>query len=179
MSLRGGRSARRSSLPVVMEIASDAPHPRNDLTKYNEICNDINASRHVPAGSRYRRQSPHFALSRHVCGYGGWRSNSCKDAFAIDEVNFLSPLNPYPRRDGYAFEQHVKTANKNRGREVPEEWYEFPVFYFTNPSGVFGHDDVIPYPHYTNAMDYELEIAVVIGKGGINIKAEDAPYHIF
>jgi fumarylacetoacetate (FAA) hydrolase len=102
-----------------------------------------------------------------------------KDSLAADEVRFLSPLKPFTLRDGYAFEQHVKTANKNRGREVPQEWYEFPVFYFTNPNAVFGHEDVIPYPHYTNAMDYELEIAAVIGKGGMNIKPEEAPSHIF
>ena len=102
-----------------------------------------------------------------------------KDSLSSDEVKFLSPLKPYTLRDGYAFEQHVKTANKNRGREVPEEWYQFPVFYFTNPNAVFGHDDEIPFPHYTDAMDYELEIAAVIGKGGMNIKPEDAPNHIF
>ncbi len=102
-----------------------------------------------------------------------------KDSLAIDEVKFLSPLKPATLRDGYAFEQHVVTANKNRGREVPEEWYQFPVFYFTNPNAVFGHEDVIPYPLYTQAMDYELEIAAVIGKRGMNIKPEDAPAHIF
>ncbi|HET9909902.1 MAG TPA: fumarylacetoacetate hydrolase family protein [Anaerolineales bacterium] len=106
-------------------------------------------------------------------------SRASKDSFALDEVSFHSPIHPTTLRDGYAFEQHVVTANRNRGREVPEEWYQFPVFYFTNPNAVFGHEDVIPYPPYTQAMDYELEIAVVIGKGGINIKPEEAPDHIF
>jgi hypothetical protein len=55
-----------------------------------------------------------------------------KDSFALDEVQFHSPIHPTTLRDGYAFEQHVVTANRNRGREVPEEWYQFPVFYFTN-----------------------------------------------
>ncbi|HQX15731.1 MAG TPA: fumarylacetoacetate hydrolase family protein [Anaerolineales bacterium] len=104
---------------------------------------------------------------------------AAKESLALDEVKFLSPLKPNTLRDGYAFEQHVKTANKNRGREVPEEWYQFPVFYFTNPNTAFGHDDTIPYPHYTQAMDYELEIAAIIGTGGMNIKAEDAEKHIF
>jgi fumarylacetoacetate (FAA) hydrolase len=62
---------------------------------------------------------------------------------------------------------------------VPEEWYDFPVFYFTNASAIFGPDDVIPYPSYTNELDYELEIACVIGKGGINIPADKAEEHIF
>lgn len=102
-----------------------------------------------------------------------------KEALTFDEVSFLCPLNPTTLRDAYAFEQHVKTANKNRGREVPEEWYQFPVFYFGNPKAVFGHEDIIPYPPYTQAMDYELEIAAVIGKAGINIKPEDAEQYIF
>jgi fumarylacetoacetate (FAA) hydrolase len=106
-------------------------------------------------------------------------SKASKDSLDINEVKFLSPLIPNTLRDGYAFEQHVMTANRNRGRDVPQEWYEFPVFYFTNPNAVFGHDDEIPYPHYTQAMDYELEVAIVIGTGGININAEDAPNHIF
>jgi fumarylacetoacetate (FAA) hydrolase len=102
-----------------------------------------------------------------------------RDVLPIEQVKFLSPLKPNTLRDGYAFEQHVKTANKNRGREVPEEWYQFPVFYFTNPNAIFGHDDEIPYPPYTQAMDYELEVAAVIGRAGINIKAEEAEQYIF
>ena len=104
---------------------------------------------------------------------------AAKESLSVDEVQFLSPLKPTTLRDGYAFEQHVVTANRNRGRDVPQEWYEFPVFYFTNPNAVFGHDDTIPYPQYTNAMDYELEIAVVIGKSGMNINAGDAEHYIF
>ena len=106
-------------------------------------------------------------------------SKKSNESLSVDDVKFLSPLKPNSLRDGYAFEQHVKTANKNRGRDVPQEWYEFPVFYFTNPNAIFGHDDEIPYPYYTNAMDYELEVAVVIGRAGTNIKAEEAEQYIF
>jgi fumarylacetoacetate (FAA) hydrolase len=97
----------------------------------------------------------------------------------IAQVTFHAPLQPRTLRDGYAFEQHVKTANANRGREVPQEWYKFPVFYFSNPHSIFGPNEEIPYPHYTSELDYELEIAVVIGKGGRNIKPENALQHIF
>lgn len=101
------------------------------------------------------------------------------DSLSLEEVTFRAPLRPTTLRDAYAFEQHVTTANRNRGRDVPQEWYQFPVFYYTNPFAVFGHEDVIPYPPYTSAMDYELEIAVVIGEAGMNIRPEDAPNHIF
>jgi fumarylacetoacetate (FAA) hydrolase len=102
-----------------------------------------------------------------------------KESFAMDEVKFHAPLQPTSLRDAYAFEQHVKAASQNRGRDVPEAWYKFPVFYYTNPHGIFGPDDEIPFPHYTQALDFELEIAVVIGKAGINIKPENASEHIF
>ena len=65
------------------------------------------------------------------------------------------------------------------GAKSPEEWYKFPIFYFTNPNNIFGPEDEIPYPAYTNEMDYELEIAVVIGKPGRDIKPDEAPQHIF
>ena len=102
-----------------------------------------------------------------------------KDSLSIDEVKFLSPLNPKTLRDAYAFETHVKTANRNRGQDVPEIWYKFPVFYFSNPVNAFGHNDEIPYPSYTDAIDFELEIAAIIGKPCTNLSPEDAPNHIF
>lgn len=82
-------------------------------------------------------------------------------------------------RDFYAFEQHVKTANANRGREVPAEWYQIPVFYFSNHSAIYGPEDEIPYPAYTSALDYELEVACVIGKEGRDIPADKVEEHIF
>jgi fumarylacetoacetate (FAA) hydrolase len=88
-------------------------------------------------------------------------------------------VRPMSLRDFYAFEAHVVAANTIRGRNVPEEWYKFPVFYFTNPNTIFGPDDRVPYPTYTQAMDYELEVACIIGKAGINIASERAVEHIF
>ena len=101
------------------------------------------------------------------------------ESYEMREVKFHAPLIPGTLRDAYAFEGHVRTANQNRGREVPAEWYEFPVFYFTNPTNIFGPEEIIPYPHYTSALDYELEIAVIIGRDGRDIRPESAPAHVF
>jgi fumarylacetoacetate (FAA) hydrolase len=106
-------------------------------------------------------------------------SKASKEALSFDEVTFHSPIRPSTLRDAYAFETHVKTANRNRGQDVPENWYKFPVFYFSNPNNNYGPEDDIPCPSYTDALDYELEIAAVIGKHGINIKPEEAPDYIF
>jgi fumarylacetoacetate (FAA) hydrolase len=82
-------------------------------------------------------------------------------------VQLLAPvLHPPSVRDFYAFEQHVATARAARGLEVPKEWYEQPVFYFSNPAAIYGPDDEIPYPEGTEELDYELEVAAVIGADG-------------
>ncbi len=98
----------------------------------------------------------------------------------LNQVILLPPLpRPMSLRDFYAFEGHVKRAFQNRGRDVPEEWYRFPVFYFSNPNAIFGSKETIPYPSYTHALDFELEVACVIGVAGIDIRVEKAEDFIF
>lgn len=82
-------------------------------------------------------------------------------------VELLAPVpRPPSVRDFFAFEQHIATARANRGAEVPAEWYEFPAFYFTNPAAVYGPRAEISYPAGTAMLDYELEVAAVIGADG-------------
>jgi fumarylacetoacetate (FAA) hydrolase len=69
-------------------------------------------------------------------------------------------------RDFMAFEEHIRNARKNRGAEVPAAWYEIPVFYFTNPGAVYRDGQEIPKPADTAMLDYELELACVIGADG-------------
>jgi fumarylacetoacetate (FAA) hydrolase len=75
-------------------------------------------------------------------------------------------LRPPALRDFYAFEAHVKAARARRGLEVPPEWYEAPVFYFSNPAAISGPEEEIAYPAGTEELDYELEVAAVIGGAG-------------
>jgi fumarylacetoacetate (FAA) hydrolase len=87
--------------------------------------------------------------------------------YALADVDLRPPvLHPPAVRDFMAFEQHVKTARALRGGEVPKEWYETPVFYFSNPAAIYGPEALIPYPDATEELDYELECAAVIGAAG-------------
>jgi fumarylacetoacetate (FAA) hydrolase len=87
--------------------------------------------------------------------------------YALADVDLLPPvLHPPAVRDFMAFEEHVANARRQRGADVPAEWYETPVFYFSNPAAIFGPDQDIPYPDGTNELDYELECAAVIGAEG-------------
>jgi fumarylacetoacetate (FAA) hydrolase len=87
--------------------------------------------------------------------------------FPLAEVDLRCPvLHPPSVRDFMAFEQHVANARAWRGQEVPKEWYEVPVFYFSNPAAMTGPEDVIPYPEGSEELDYELELAAVVGADG-------------
>jgi fumarylacetoacetate (FAA) hydrolase len=86
---------------------------------------------------------------------------------ALEEVRLHAPIPTPPSvRDFFAFEQHVVTTRANRGATVPVEWYEIPAFYFSNPAAIFGPDDAIPHPQSSEQLDYELEVAAVIGADG-------------
>jgi fumarylacetoacetate (FAA) hydrolase len=100
-----------------------------------------------------------------------WRHNLC-------EAQLLEPIIPRSFRDFYAFEAHVKNARKRRGLEMVPEWYEVPVFYFSNAASIVGPDVPIRKPPETNELDYELEWAVVIGKEGRDVPVEEADDHI-
>tara|TARA_B110000438_G_scaffold275983_1_gene297383 strand:+ start:822 stop:1808 length:987 start_codon:yes stop_codon:yes gene_type:complete len=96
-----------------------------------------------------------------------------------ENVNLLSPvINPQSFRDFYAFEQHVRAARKLRGLEMHPDWFKIPIFYFSNPSALYGHKQKIPYPMNTSELDFELEFAVIIANGGSNIKNDEASKYI-
>jgi fumarylacetoacetate (FAA) hydrolase len=76
-------------------------------------------------------------------------------------------------RDFYAFEQHVRTCRRHRGLDMLPQWYQVPVFYFSNPTGVIKDGDVVAAPHGSAALDYELELACVIGKECKDLPPDD------
>ena len=103
-------------------------------------------------------------------------------SLSIALVKDFTLLAPVPRptscRDGYAFRQHVESARRNRGVEMIKEFDQYPIFYFTNHNAVQGPGDVYCMPDHFQQLDFELEVAIVIGKEGRNIKAKDADAYI-
>ncbi len=77
-------------------------------------------------------------------------------------------------RDFYAFEQHVSTCRAQRGLPMVDAWYQIPVFYFSNSASVIGHGDPVWAPTGSNELDFELEIAAIIGKEASNLPADDS-----
>ena len=98
---------------------------------------------------------------------------------AEGSVRLCAPLpDPLSFRDFYAFEAHVKAGFAKRGEPMPPEWYEFPVYYKGNHLTILGPDEPVRWPEFTEKFDYELEIAVVLGRRGSDIPEEEAGRHI-
>lgn len=95
------------------------------------------------------------------------------------QVRLLAPL-PRPRslRDFFAFENHAKAGARRRDEPLAPEWYDQPVFYKGNPRTIIGPGATIPWPAFTRKLDFEFEIAAVVGTAGKDIPVKDAHRHI-
>ncbi|WP_329288756.1 fumarylacetoacetate hydrolase family protein [Streptomyces pseudovenezuelae] len=98
----------------------------------------------------------------------------------LSEVRLLAPLQPPTVRDFVTFEEHVEGVRRSvdGAAGVPEQWYAAPTFYFANPYAVYGPHDDIPVPPGSQVLDFELEVAAVIGKEGRDLTPEQARDHI-
>jgi len=98
-----------------------------------------------------------------------------------DGIRLLPPLSPPTIRDFVAFEEHVEgiAQSPSAGGGVVPEWYEAPTFYFTNPYAVIGAHDDVPMPPDTRQLDFELEVAAVVGRTGASLSPQEARDAIF
>ena len=108
------------------------------------------------------------------------RSAGGKPVPLADITRWHPPVpNPRTFRDAYAFEQHVKAARARRGQEMIPTWYEMPIFYFSNPTSLKGHMEPVRKPKSTNELDFELEVACVIGRDVQDVSGPSAEDAIF
>ncbi|MEA2126560.1 MAG: hypothetical protein QOI80_3342 [Solirubrobacteraceae bacterium] len=99
-----------------------------------------------------------------LCGRGRERTGASN---ALADVALRAPVPEPPSvRDFFAFEGHVSAAWKLRGAPVPEYWYQAPVFYFSNAASIVGPGTPVHRPEATKMLDFELEVAAVIGVDG-------------
>jgi 2-keto-4-pentenoate hydratase/2-oxohepta-3-ene-1,7-dioic acid hydratase in catechol pathway len=96
------------------------------------------------------------------------------DAVEIAEASFAPLLAPPTVRDFLTYETHLAAL----AGSVPEEWYEQPLFYFSNPAAVVGAFDDVRVPPLVTQFDYELEVAAVVGRAGSDLTPEQGVRHI-
>ncbi|HKT33424.1 MAG TPA: fumarylacetoacetate hydrolase family protein [Nitrospira sp.] len=98
---------------------------------------------------------------------------------ALTAVKLAAPLpNPSSLRDFIAFEEHIAATSKKRGQPIPPEWYKFPVYYKGNHRTIIGPEEPLPWPLGTTKLDYELELACIIGREGRDIPEPQAEAYI-
>ncbi|MEU6841720.1 fumarylacetoacetate hydrolase family protein [Streptomyces sp. NPDC046716] len=128
------------------------------------------------------------SLTDVIAAGGGLRALLDLGAVALDvppgphvsDVRLLPPLQPTSLRDFVTFEEHVEGVRRSvsGASGVPEQWYAAPTFYFSNHQAVFGPHDPVPMPPGSAALDFELEVAAVIGREGRDLTPEQAREHI-
>ena len=97
----------------------------------------------------------------------------------LGSVRLLPPIEPRAMRDFVAFERHIAGMKKGEGASgVPDAWYEAPVFLFMNPWSVVGAEDDVPAPPDTTVLDFELEIAAIVGRTAHNVSEAEAGDYI-
>ena len=91
-------------------------------------------------------------------------------------ARLMAPLIPASVRDFVTFESHVVGVRRSvDGAEgVPEAWYDAPTFYFTNPHAIVGPDAPVRRPWGCRALDFELEVAAVVGTRGTSLTEQHA-----
>lgn len=88
----------------------------------------------------------------------------CGETTELAALTTRAPVPEPPSiRDFYAFERHVAAGARLRGREIAPQWYEAPAFYFSNPASVLGPGEALARPPATRMLDFELEVAAVVG----------------
>jgi len=101
-------------------------------------------------------------------------------SYDLENVTLHAPIQkPGSVRDFMAFENHLLNASKTSGITVAPQWYEIPAFYFTNHRTIHGPNEAITRPPACEMLDFELEVAVIIGKEGKNISIDEADNYIF
>ncbi len=120
---------------------------------------------------------------------GGLDSALAEGARAVDngrvisraDVIFEAPLQPPTIRDFVTFAEHVEGVRVaiDDAAGVPEAWCDAPHFYFTNPYTVSGPEAVVSAPGGCAQLDFELEVAAVVGAAGTDISIASAAQHIF
>jgi 2-keto-4-pentenoate hydratase/2-oxohepta-3-ene-1,7-dioic acid hydratase in catechol pathway len=90
--------------------------------------------------------------------------------FSFDEICLEAPLRPVSMREFGVYKGHLDRL----GITLPAAWHKLPLYFKGNPRSVIGPDEPIPWPEFTAALDFELEIGAVIGRPARNLSAEDA-----
>jgi 2-keto-4-pentenoate hydratase/2-oxohepta-3-ene-1,7-dioic acid hydratase in catechol pathway len=94
-------------------------------------------------------------------------------------VRLLSPLRPASLKDFIAFEDHARAGASRRGETLSDTWFDRPLWYKGNHRSIIGPDEPLIRPSFTSELDFELEVACIIGGRGRSLDEGSAAQAIF
>jgi 2-keto-4-pentenoate hydratase/2-oxohepta-3-ene-1,7-dioic acid hydratase in catechol pathway len=97
----------------------------------------------------------------------------------LHDVQILAPVQPASLRDFLAFEDHAKAGAARRGEDLNPAWYEMPVYYKGNHRSILGPDEPLVWPSWTDKLDFETEVACILGARGRDLTEKEAERAIF
>jgi len=103
-------------------------------------------------------------------------AEACHDAAS---VRLRCPVDPPGYRDFMSFDEHVRNTYQPTGKPPPSVLYDIPAYYKGSTATLIGPQDEVCWPYYADAVDYELEYALVIGAAGLGLRPGDALTHVF
>ncbi len=115
-------------------------------------------------------------------------ARGARNGIPLESAKLLAPI-PRPPRNvfcvGWNYSEHFEEGKQARGGQsgpqlAPQEIPQFPALFTKNPATVVGHDAPVWFPApYSEQLDWEAELAVVIGKTGRDIAEADAMDYVF
>jgi 2-keto-4-pentenoate hydratase/2-oxohepta-3-ene-1,7-dioic acid hydratase in catechol pathway len=97
----------------------------------------------------------------------------------FSNVEWIAAVDPPMLRDCFAFVAHLEAYYRGVGQEISPVHYRQPGYYKGTNARCFGHEARIPWPHYSDFVDYECEIGFVVGRECHNVDPDEAGKAIF
>lgn len=176
--------SREGGFQPRLAVAVDADHQPVDMIRaWDEVTGtrlEIEASHFLVSTLRLIEEGPEvWSEVRDVARAASDLEELTVDPFSPD-VRLLCPLDLVASlRDFLAFEDHVKLGAERRNGEVPDYWYQAPVYYKGNRRATIGPGDEVVWPRYTDYLDFELELAMIVSRRGRDVPKEMGGRYIF
>jgi 2-keto-4-pentenoate hydratase/2-oxohepta-3-ene-1,7-dioic acid hydratase in catechol pathway len=184
--LRLGALDSRGEVVFDLQIAYQAaltsqqlnPDEANRLalsTLPSEMERFIGAGRSALSAARQALEFAEASDPGELLGPGGMPAS-----IPLTETSLAPPLGrPNSLRDFIAFEDHALAGARRRGQDLSQAWYERPIYYKGNHRSIIGPEAELPRPSFTDELDFEMEIACVLGSGGVDLSEDEASATIF
>jgi 2-keto-4-pentenoate hydratase/2-oxohepta-3-ene-1,7-dioic acid hydratase in catechol pathway len=100
-------------------------------------------------------------------------------SFDLNSVEWAAAADPSIIRDCISFRAHLEAYFKKMGHNLHPLHYQMPAYYKGNTANLIGHQGTVPWPCFTDFVDYELELGFILGATAHNVTPEEADKMIF